>query len=217
MLKLVYKLAKNLRKKRFTIFVSLLENIPRPIRILDIGGTQAFWEQMGFAGNSDVQIVLLNIDKVAISSNNIFSVVGDARSMGHFKDKEFTIAFSNSVIEHVGDFHDQKMMAEEVMRVAKCYFLQTPNRFFPIEPHFFFPFFQFLPVELKLWLATHMALGTYPRIKDEEVALRTVTAIRLLDRRELKQIFPGGRLIDERFLGLTKSLMVYKSWEDQAS
>ena len=63
--------------------------------------------------------------------------------MDFFKDKSFDAVFSNSVIEHVGTFEDQKMMANEVIRVTNFYFIQTPNLYFPIEPHFLVPFFQF--------------------------------------------------------------------------
>ena len=215
MMNLAYKLAKDLRRKRFALFLACLTPMPYPIRIHDVGGTEVFWEQMGFINEPDVQIVLLNIDKVTVSHPNIFSVVGDARSMGQFRDKEFTLVFSNSVIEHVGAWHDQQKMAQEIKRVAQGYFVQTPNRFFPLEPHFFFPCFQFLPVTLQVWLATHLALGTYPRFKDNAAALKAIHAIRLLDRHGLKQLFPEGTLVEERFLSLTKSLMVYKHWNDE--
>ncbi|MEM2045934.1 MAG: class I SAM-dependent methyltransferase, partial [Candidatus Bathyarchaeia archaeon] len=57
-------------------------------------------------------------------------IIGDARCMP-FKDKSFDVVFSNSVIEHVGNYDDQKMCAEEIRRVGKCYFVQTPNFYFP--------------------------------------------------------------------------------------
>ncbi len=61
-----------------------------------------------------------------------------------FGDREFDIAFSNSVIEHVPP-ELQAAFAAEVSRVADRYFVQTPNRYFPIEPHYQLPLFQFLP------------------------------------------------------------------------
>lgn len=213
MLNVYYKIANVLRTKRFRLFLSLLERTPRPIRILDVGGTQSFWEQMGFANIPDIQIVLLNITKEPVSHGNFTSVVGDARSLDAYADKEFDIAFSNSVIEHVGTFTDQQRMAQELRRVGKRYFLQTPYRYFPIEPHFIFPGFQFLPVAFRIWLITHFALGCFPRFHDREAARRAVDEIRLLSRNELRQLFPEGTHVDEKFLGLTKSLMVYEGWD----
>lgn len=55
--------------------------------------------------------------------------------MKQFQDNEFDAVFSNSVIEHVGDYEAQRQMANEIMRVGKRYFVQTPNFYFPIEPH----------------------------------------------------------------------------------
>jgi Methyltransferase domain len=46
------------------------------------------------------------------------------------------------------------------MRVAKRYFVQTPNRYFPIEPHFLFSGFQFLPLPVKRWLLMLFSLGS---------------------------------------------------------
>ena len=63
-----------------------------------------------------------------------------------FGDGEFDVAFSNSVIEHVPP-ELQAKFASEVGRVADRYFVQTPNRYFPIEPHYQLPLFQFLPAQ----------------------------------------------------------------------
>lgn len=50
--------------------------------------------------------------------------------MLQFKEKEFDLVFSNSVIEHVGGFQDQMKAANEIRRVGKNYFIQTPNKYF---------------------------------------------------------------------------------------
>lgn len=53
--------ATRLRKKRFSLFTSILESMPCPIKILDVGGTVSFWENLGFLneGNKNVEITLL--------------------------------------------------------------------------------------------------------------------------------------------------------------
>lgn len=71
-------------------------------------------------------------------------VQGDGRNLP-YTNNEFDIVFSNSVIEHVGTFEDQKRFAEEIRRVAKSYWVQTPNRHFPVETHLIAPFIHFLP------------------------------------------------------------------------
>jgi hypothetical protein len=205
-------LATRLRQKRFMLFARLLAAVPRPIRILDVGGTQIFWERMCFTNQPGVEVVMLNLSKTATTQANFSSTVGDARDMPDFADDEFDVVFSNSVIEHVGAYADQRRMAEEVMRVGKRYFVQTPNRYFPIEPHFLFPLFQFLPLALRVFLVRHFHIGWYPKIPDKQAATREVAAIRLLTQRELTALFPNATIYKETFLGLTKSLIVYGGW-----
>ena len=194
--------ADRMRKKRFAVFLGLLDTLPRPLRLLDVGGTRSFWEQMGPAGMEGIEIVLLNLQAPPPDR-------GDARDMRRYRDKEFDVVFSNSVIEHVGGYRDQQRMAEEVRRVGKRYFVQTPNRYFPVEPHFLFPFYQFLPLRVRAWLIGRFDLGWRKRAANEEEALQQAQSVRLLSRGELEVLFPDGNITDEKFFGLTKSFMVY--------
>lgn len=205
-----------LRQRRFALFRSLLDRLPRPVRLLDVGGTQFFWEMMGFRGGDGLEITMLNL-MPSWTRPGFHSVVGDARDMRQFADQEFDIVFSNSVIEHVGDPQAQRRMASEIKRVGKRYFVQTPNRNFPLEPHFFFPGFQFLPLPARIWLLQHFDLGWYKKIPDYHAARQEVETIRLLSRREVTQLFPEGRLHEERFVGLTVSFVVYAGWPARAN
>ena len=203
-------LAIKLRLKRIALLKELIFCLPKPIRFLDVGGTEIFWERMGFAGNKDIEIILLNLSEVEIHYPNFKSVVGDARNMPEFRDGEFDVVFSNAVIEHVGGYEEQKQMAKEVQRVGKRYFLQTPNFYFPFEPHFLFPFFQFFPLWLKVFLLRHFNLGWYNKIPDKPQAIKTANSIRLLKKRELKQLFPRATIYEQKFYGLTISFIVYR-------
>jgi ubiquinone/menaquinone biosynthesis C-methylase UbiE len=205
-------LAARLRRRRFALFESLLSRVPGQVRILDVGGTPDFWRVIGFS-RPNVSVMLLNRTAVTPGLGVIQSVVGDARDMREFRDREFDVVFSNSVIEHLGTYEDQRAMAAEVQRVGKRYFVQTPNRYFPIEPHFLFPGFQFLPVSVRAGMLSRHDLGWYTRAESYEAALREVRAIRLLSKKEFQRLFPDGRLYKERFLGLTKSFTIYHGWE----
>ena len=136
-------LANRFRKKRFALFLEQINSLPPPVKIIDVGGTGIFWKRMEFLPGKDVEITLLNINTIPEKHPGFMSISGDARNMKQFRDKEFDIAFSSSVIEHVGEFAQQLQMADEMKRVGKKMFLQTPNRYFLLEPHFLFPFFQF--------------------------------------------------------------------------
>nr|HET6902797.1 class I SAM-dependent methyltransferase [Ktedonobacteraceae bacterium] len=199
-------IAIDFRRKRFAFFKSLIASLPRPLRILDVGGTQAFWEIMGFI-QDDIQLTILNTEPVEATFPNVTCIVGDARDMREFKDKEFEVVFSNAVIEHVGNLQQQHSMAKEIQRVGKRYIVQTPNRNFPIEPHVLIPFFQFFPLNLKVFTATHTPSWGWKAAHIEELS-----TIRLMSEKELRTFFPRVQVYKENFLGLTKSFIVYRGW-----
>lgn len=197
------------RRKRFQLFLELIEIFPRPVSILDVGGEPRFWEVMGLAGHPDYHIVLFNQTFFAVNQPNLRSVVGDAADLGQFAKREFQAVFSNSVIEHLGTHERQQRMAAEVQRVGERYFVQTPNRHFPLEPHFLLPLFQYYPLRMQIALVQRFNLGWYLRVADREQAIRLIQSHRLLDEKEMRVLFPHGRLHKEKTLGLVKSLIAY--------
>jgi SAM-dependent methyltransferase len=203
-----HSLASRMRAKRHEMFTSLLDGLPRPLRILDVGGTKAVWESMGLTDRPDVQITILNLALEKSDYSNVRSTTGDARDMRQFSDGDFDVVYSNSVIEHVGDGEHMIRMASEIRRVGKRYFVQTPNRYFPIEPHFLFPMFQFLPIPLRVLLLQNFSLGWISRESDRQRAEEAVRSVNLLSRAELQGLFPDGTMVEERLFGLTKSLLV---------
>jgi hypothetical protein len=132
--------------------------------------------------------------------------------MSFAQEREFEVVFSNSAIEHLGDWERQNRMAQEVRRVAQRYFVQTPNYFFPIEPHMVFVGFHWLPAPMRIWLVQHFALGWCKRRPDRESARQLVNSIHLLRKRELLELFPGADLHEEKILGLVKSFSAYHGW-----
>ena len=199
-------IAIDFRRKRFDFFKSLFTSLPRPLHILDVGGTQVFWEIMGFIPDA-IHLTILNTEPVEATFPTVTTIVGDARDMREFNDKQFEVVVSNAVIEHVGSFKQQRQMAEEVQRVGKRYIVQTPNRYFPIEPHVLIPFFQFFPLQLKVFTATHTPNWGWKAAHIDELS-----TIRLMSEKELRNVFPGARVFKENFLGLTKSFIFYKGW-----
>ena len=196
------------RKKRFKVFLDMLNSFGgRPVTILDVGGTESYWEMQGFIGTGH-SIVLLNTMELTIRYPGFTAIVGDARDLSQFKDKAFDIVFSNSVIEHVGSYTDQQLMAQELRRVGKRIYVQTPNFYFFIEPHFLFPFFHWLPVVARVFLVRNFSLGWFEKMSTRSEALRAVTEIRLLTKSELRRLFPNTRIVKEKVFGLTKSYIV---------
>lgn len=201
--------ARKIRLERIKIFKDFIYDLPKPLTILDIGGTEVFWEIMGFTDDEYYKITLINLYKVKTNYSNIKSIKGDGRYLDQFKDNEFDIVFSNSVIEHVGTFKEKKKMANEMQRVGKRYFLQAPSFYTPLEPHFFFPLFQFLPLKIKSLMIRNFNLGYFKKTPEKEKAKKIIESINLPKKTELKKIFPESTIKKEKFLGFTLSFIVY--------
>jgi len=94
-----------------------------------------------------------------------------------FGDGAFDVAFSNAVLEHVGDTDRQRAFVAESVRVSRRVFLTTPNRWFPVEVHTRLPFVHWLPET-----GAHRAydLAGKPWAKDN----------RLLGPADLRSLFP---------------------------
>lgn len=193
------------RMKKFQQLFSITEET----RILDIGGTVDLWSLL----KAKPQITILNLypPVFPVKEKNVTWVVGDARDLP-FKDKEFDIAFSNSVIEHVGDINSQKAFAKEVARVGRDFYIQTPNKWFPIEPHFMAPFIHFLPKSLQKNVVKNFTVWGILCRPSTEDCISFVDEIQLIDQESMKQFFPSSQIIKEKFLGFTKSLIAIKKW-----
>jgi Methyltransferase domain len=201
-------LSNRFRSRRFRVFESLVKTIPRPIRILDVGGTNSFWEQRGWADRDDVRITLLNLLPQAGRHNNITPLTGTAMDLGQFEDGSFDIVFSNSVIEHLFTLKNQLRMATEIRRVAKAFWVQTPNFWFPMEPHFHIPGWHWMPLGMRVAMLRKWKCGWIGPCPDAAQAREQVTEVRLMTSGELRTIFPGARLMRERFGLFVKSWIV---------
>lgn len=200
--------ANKLRTRRFRQFEALIAHIPKPLHILDVGGTNQYWERRGWAGQTDVWITTLNLASEEQRHKNIQPLTGNAINLSQFADRSFDLVFSNSVIEHLFTFTNQRRMALEVQRVGKAIWIQTPNFWFPIEPHFHVPGWQWMPVGLRVAMLRRYTCGWHGPCTDPVRARELVEEVRLLTAKELRAIFPGATFIPEWFCGLVKSWTV---------
>lgn len=203
-------LANKMRQKRFAEFTRfrtlVADDSGERLTLLDVGGTSNYWEQMGTLDDANLAITTLNLEPQPDPDQRLTTEVGSALELP-YADNRFDIVFSNSVIEHVGGKANRIQMAKEVERVAsRGYFVQTPNRWFPIEPHFH-------------RLACHPIMPESVRVRslakkpgfNAEIATQEIREIELMNKREVQELFPGARIAVERVFGLTKSFMALKS------
>ena len=168
--------------------------------VLDMGGGAFNWTMLPVRPKLTILDVYEHANRVPWATY----VVGDGCKTG-FPDKAFDIVFSNSVIEHVGDIERQREFAAECMRCGRNFFVQTPNQWFPFDTHTLMPFAHWLPRRMFRKLVRFS-----PRLllfTSDPGDLEDFRNLHLLTRKELKQLFPGATIMEEKFLGLTKSLI----------
>ena len=203
--RLVQPIMVHLRTKRMRQFQDIFK-ITSKTRILDIGGTAFMWSLIP----TRPRLSILNLFvPTEVGEDNINWIAGDGRNIP-FKNGEFDIVYSNSVIEHVGDRASQEAFAKEIARVGIHYYVQTPNRWFPIEPHFMTPFIQFLNKTLQKRLVRNFTVWGLICRPTQQHCEEYVEEIRLLDYQSMRQLFPDAQIIKEKFLGLTKSLIAVR-------
>jgi methyltransferase family protein len=165
-------------------------------RVLDVGGLPFNWSLLP----QSPRLVMLNIAIPTAPGPGpgpaAAWVIGDGRRLP-FRDGAFDLVFSNAVIEHVGDFESQRRFAEECRRVGLGYYVQTPNRRFPVEVHLMRPFIHWMPRPVQERLL--------PRRKSW-----FLSEIRLLNRGEMERLFEDAEIWHERVLGLSKSLIAVR-------
>lgn len=187
------------REDRYQRFLELCRVSPGE-RILDVGaGAGAALERFNTT-NEIVAVDLNPLESEWLKQSNVTVAVADATKLP-YEDREFPLAFSSSVIEHIPK-ELQEAFASEIRRVSERYYVQTPNRWFPIEPHYQFPFFQFFPERLQRALNKRFTLGWRKKGDWEEANLLTAG--------DLRRLFPDGEIHREKLFGLTKSLMVVR-------
>ena len=196
------------RKKRMRLFLDLFD--PNDTTsILDIGGNVYDWE--GIVHNAS-RITVLNIAPTDSSREypaRFTYKMGDGRDLP-FPDQSFDIVYSNSVIEHLGTLDDQRRFAQEAQRVGRNVFIQTPNRWFPVEPHFIALFVHYLPKNIQRLFLPRLSLRGFFRSGDNVELYKLFEELRLLSFGEMSELFPGCSIHRERLLGIAKSLIAIR-------
>lgn len=210
-------LVSRLRRARTGHIVSLIEDAVRQTggcRILDLGGRAEYWDlfDRGFLEASKVRITLVNnAESVPVDDPMFEAIAGDACALDAFPDNAFDLVHSNSTVEHVGDWPRMEAFAREARRLAPRYYVQTPYYWFPIEPHFSTPFFHWRSEQSRVKALMKRRHGFIKQAEDVGEAMREVQDARLLDKTQFKYLFPDARHVDERFAGLTKSLIAIRA------
>jgi SAM-dependent methyltransferase len=151
---LASRISQQVRQQIFDLFMTTMQPTPTD-RILDVGVTNDekhpesnFFEkiyphkaQITCVGTEDGSYLERQYPGISFQ----LVVAGEPLP---YADNAFDIAFSNAVIEHVGDTAAQRQFLKEVCRVGKRVFVTTPHRWFPVEHHTGLPLLHYLPKPL---------------------------------------------------------------------
>jgi Methyltransferase domain len=207
----VEKAMRRFRRRRMQQFAWRL-GVTDSTRILDVGGTPMNWRLI----DARPRVTLANMPGACEphEAPEFDWLFADGCRLP-FRDGAFDIVFSNSVIEHVGTPDQQRAFANEVRRVGQCYWVQTPNWWYPVEPHLWTPFLHYLPRAWQPPIVRRGAVwGVIERPSEERRRFYVehyLRDIRLLAAPRMRQLFPDGELLRERHIGLTKSLVMFKA------
>lgn len=204
-------LAERARTRRWELTRELFPDF-ETLRVIDLGGTCEAWLR---APVRPRHVTVLNIEEPGESDEEwLTPILGNACNApkelaAAGADMAFDLVFSNAVLEHVGGHANRERFAEATHALADRHWIQTPYRYFPLEPHWLFPGMQFLPVAARVKVAERWPLAHSPH-PGFEGARREVLWTELLSESEVRAYFPTSEILHERVLGITKSLIAVR-------
>lgn len=219
---LVYRMTSGMRRRRNDLFLRKLTPCPTDT-VLDLGSEDG--SQIASFYPYPEKVVLADIVEAPMKRGvERYGFAGyvllDPDAPLPMEDRAFDIVYSNSAIEHVTgpDFSDerefqktaaahQRLFADEIRRVGKAYFVQTPNIHFPIESHALLPLVGYLSARRNRQLS-RLLKGVWIK--------QWSGGARLLNRRQMRELFSDASIVSERFLGITKSWIAVKEPTDRA-
>ena len=192
---------RHFRRKRMARMVAEME-VTEATTVLDVGGSPLIWDFVA----AQPHVTVLNLTaQSGVRGGGV--VMADAARLP-FRDNAFDLAFSNSVIEHLASSEQMAAFAGEVARVGRRYYVQTPSRWFPIEPHLMTPLIHYLPIKVQRRLLRNFTVWGWIVRPTEKDIDEHFAFTHLLTRRSFADLFPDAELQVETTLGLHKSFIV---------
>jgi hypothetical protein len=198
-----------IRRRRWTRFVTRFPDLAE-MTVLDLGGTPRAWAAAPVLPR---RLVILNTEPSGWDDSIVAEIItGDACDPpACIRANQYDLVYSNSVVEHVGGHDRRKRFAETARVAAPSHWIQTPYRYFPVEPHFLFPGYQFLPLAARTtlgrhWGPTRRSVRAMPQLD----AVDYVQSIELVSVTDMTAYFPDSEIARERLSGMVKSLIAIR-------
>jgi hypothetical protein len=137
------RVRRNAARERSRMFRGFVASLRRPVRILDLGGTAEMWSRWQVTAADGFAITLLNHHRydptqrqATVTQPFIHDCRGDALRLSASDLAAFDVVFSNSMLEHLPSPADQAALARFIAATGLPYFIQVPNKYSPVDPHF---------------------------------------------------------------------------------
>lgn len=195
------------RERRWARLLAAFPEL-RDMKVLDLGGDIDTWER---ASERAAHVHIVNC---APAGREVPDWADhdccDACDLpARLRGRRYDLVYCNSVIEHVGGYARRLALADTIRQAAERHWVQTPYRYFPLEPHLLFPGYQLLPLAARASVAQHWPL-IHTRPADRRAAIRKALSLELLGRTEFAFLFPDSEILVERMAGLPKSLVAVR-------
>lgn len=195
------------RARRWTRFSEVFPDISE-MRVLDLGGTPMSWRT---APVRPAALTIVNLVPQESDDSALKVVQANACELpDELRGENFDLVYSNSLLEHLGGHVQRQRLVDNVHHCADRHWVQTPYRYFPVEPHWLFPGFQWLPYSARIAVSQRWNRGcvkTYTRAEAEV----QVNEIDLVGIAQMRMYFPDSTVWCERFAGLVKSLVAIRA------
>lgn len=199
--------AERRRSRRWEWFMETFPEV-ESMSVIDVGGTVEAWGRAPIRPGS-LHVVNLEPETADVPAWVNVDQADACNLPSRISEGRYDLVYSNSVIEHVGGYLQKQRFADAIHKLADRHWVQTPYRYFPIELHWIFPGFQFLPLSARARISQHWPLGHTPARSFKE-GIEQALGIELLSQTEMAFYFPHSVIRSERILGLAKSLIAIK-------
>lgn len=204
-----HSLGQRSRSRRWKVFTDRFPDLQN-MTVIDLGGTAEYWLR---APIRPKHVHLLNLEEAPTTDLPSWmrhdiadaTIIPDGLAPG-----PYDLVYSNSVIEHVGGHERREAFARNVAALAPNHWIQTPYRYFPVEPHWVCPFMQYLPLAARARLGMHWPL-VHTRHESTEVAIAAQLQVELLDITGMRYYFPDSTMVYDRMAGLVKSVVAVRN------
>jgi hypothetical protein len=130
---LVRRARERTRERRASLFFKTIAWLPRPARVIDLGGTAALWREWGLREGDGLSITLLNREAPQNDHGDrpgvpfISELAGEAADLGPLELRRYDLIFSSALLERLPEAGGRARLCQSIQASGRPYFIQVLN------------------------------------------------------------------------------------------